>query len=261
MARDSEDRDRDEDHDPDEELFPEGAECHGLFLPETERDKPISVNAIGRISVKRIHPFEETAPSTFGPNDLRSPADLQERWGGGVYQVTARRHDGTILPGAHRRHTMQGKAFAFAAGARERAEAADAATADPMGMGKNVDPTIAIMLATLERMSSQQNAVMERMAKDQDAARKEASAFMLKAIEVLGNAKAPAQLATIGGNGAGDEKSVDHFRAGMAYAFDQVSEWRKDKKGESEGEDEGDEQKTIQTIVEGIKAARDLSKD
>lgn len=246
------------DDDEDENLFPEGAECHGLFLPESEKDNPVAAEVIGRISVKRIHPWDETALSTYGPTELRSPADLAERWGGGVYQVVARRSDGTILPGATRRVTLNGKAYPFAPGAREKVEAAEAASAHPVVVAPaaptTADPTVVLMLATLERM-----------AKDADAARKETSAVLVKALDVLATrASSPPAVVTTAAM-TGEEKSKDHFVAGMTYAFDQVKEWKKQKGGSDdeteEGNGAGEEHKTIQLVVEGIKAARDLNKE
>jgi hypothetical protein len=100
------------------------------------------------------------------------------------------------------------------------------------------------------------------MAKDADSARKESTAILSKALETLATRAAAPPIVT-SGTPTGEEKSKDHFIEGMKYAFDQTAEWRADRKKNGDGEEGegGDDAKTIATIVEGIKAARDISKE
>jgi len=70
---------------------------HGLFLPEDGLNDQFEPEPIGKIYVKRFDASGVTnVPQWFSPDGLREPADLFVRWGGGSYEVTARRPDGSI---------------------------------------------------------------------------------------------------------------------------------------------------------------------
>lgn len=135
---------------------PAEAPYHGLFLPEDGLNPDFSPEPIGRIYVRR---FESTGavnvPAWFSPDALREPADVFARWGGGSYEVVARRANGSIY--AKRLLQLPGPSKAIAD--PTIADAPSAPSAPPLPSAPTptgLDPTLAIVL----QMSQQQSQMM-----------------------------------------------------------------------------------------------------
>ena len=116
---------------------------HGLFLPEEGLNQDFEAEPIGKIYVKRFDAGGESrVPQWFSPDALREPSDIFTRWGGGSYEVVARRPDGSIY--AKRLYTFPGapKPLVDPAAAPASSAALEPSRAIPAG----IDPMLAMMM-------------------------------------------------------------------------------------------------------------------
>lgn len=169
------------------------AAYHGLFLPEDGLNPDFEAEPIAKIFVTRYeHGGKMRVPRHFAPEELRELADVFQRFGGGTYELEARRADGTVY--AKRMHTLPGEAKALvdpsAAGASSHVGTVAAA---PPAV-THTDPTLAMMQMM---MASQQ----------------ENSRMMMGMFQVLGTVLAAA---VAGGKHDGKESSPAEMIAAMA---------------------------------------------
>jgi hypothetical protein len=171
---------------------PQEVPYHGLFLPDDGLNPEFEPEPFAKIFVAR---FEQSGkvrvPQWFPPEALREPSDLFVRFGGGTYEVEARRANGSIY--AKRLYSFPGDPKALVDPTATPASAPQLAPA-PAPLPPGLDPMIAMMM---------QNA---------DAAAARSQAMILGLVTAL----APVLAAVVGGqkpNGSSPAEMMQAFAA------------------------------------------------
>jgi len=128
---------------------------HGLFLPEDGLNADLEPEPILKIFVSRFESRGKVrVPQAFSPDELREPSDIFARFGGGSYELEARRHNGTIY--AKRIVNFPGPSKDLVDPTAAETPAATLEPARPIPSG--IDPMLAMM------MQQQQDAAMRSQA-------------------------------------------------------------------------------------------------
>lgn len=137
------------------------AAFHGLFLPEDGLNQDFEPEPIGKIFVTRFESSGKVrVPRHFLPEELRAPEDVYARFGGGTYEVEARRQDGSIY--AKRLVTFPGEPKALVD--PSTTASAPAAPAAPLAVSHSgMDPTLAIVLQMSQQNSQMMMAMMQTL--------------------------------------------------------------------------------------------------
>lgn len=236
----------------DEEELPEGEGCHDLFLPEAKDDRPLAPSQIGLMTLKRLAPWEENARHGFSAEELPNAAAIEEKFGGGIYLVVARDPRGLIIRGGTRRINLGGAkpwpmnaARAEEARNLERAQQTAGAALPPQA---GADPTLTVIMGMFKEMNTEARASGERIA----ASQAESTKAVMGVLTSVLSARPVAGAVVATGD---EEKSVDHFRAGMEFAFDALSKQSELVNDAKSGAPDS----TIKDVLEGVKALAELS--
>lgn len=136
---------------------------HPLFLPEDGiSPEGYAPEPIMHIELIRSgHQGEIRIPRTFAPDELTSYEQIAELYGGGLYHVRARRHDGTYY--AKRRVHLAGrpKPLDLETGAPAAAVApAPLAVAPSAPAGMTADPMFALLLSQMQESQRAMTTIM-----------------------------------------------------------------------------------------------------
>jgi len=132
---------------------------HGLFLPEDGLNPDFVAEPFAKIFVARYEKNGRVrVPQWFPPEALREPADLFARFGGGTYEVEARRVNGTVY--AKRMFSFPGEAKALVDPTESYAPTPTAAPAANGSSAPATPPGLDPMFAMMMQMQARQQELM-----------------------------------------------------------------------------------------------------
>ena len=132
---------------------------HGLFLPDDGLNPDFEPEPFVKIFVAR---FEQSGkvrvPQWFPPEALREPSDLFLRFGGGTYEVEARRANGSIY--AKRLYSFPGDPKALVDPTAGPAPTTSAPPLAPAALPPGLDPMIAMLMQNADNAAARSQAMI-----------------------------------------------------------------------------------------------------